>query len=331
LTNPNDVKLRAGAAVTENVKLYKWEEVGAKDVVVTDSGVGVEVPLVDKVILVIDAGSGADALVKIVLKSFTVTDSGSASEAITYTRKLVQIKELLSELDLFLIPYQEIRNLSSELKLFNVTVEEEILGSGAPAKMVSASANNVDVLNTTGEAYVKDIPTLTPRLGSSQKTPKGYIQGHRSRIVTIYVLGRNTAFDEYLDEDGDSKPIHELRLNCLDKDGNPTNYYIYHATPISADVALVDREDVIYAYRFSVGGVYEKPHIGLVKLTAKPIAVPLSIIFTHPEVHQPSSFYEEFWSPQIEIIQPLSELETGMGVTDEANQLETVLEVTTEE
>jgi hypothetical protein len=331
LTNPNDVKLRAGAAVAENVKLYKWEEVGAKDVVVTDSGVGVEVPLVDKVILVTDAGSGAEAVLKLVLKNVTVKDSGSASEDIGLTKALVQAKELLSELELYLIPYQKIRNFSTELKLFNVTVEEEILGSGVPAKMVSASADNVDVLNTTGEAYVKDIPTLTPRLGSVQKIPKGYLQGHRSRTVTIYVLGRNTAFDKYLDEDGDSKPIYELRLNCLDKDGNPTTFYIYHATPISADVTLIDREDVIYAYRFNAGEVYEKPHIGLVKLTAKPIAVPLSIIFTHPEIHQLSSFYEEFWSPQIEIIQPSSELEAGVGVTDEVNQLETVLEVTTEE
>jgi hypothetical protein len=330
LTNPNDVKLRAGAAVAENVKLYKWEEVGAKDVVVTDSGVGVEVPLVDKLILVIDAGSGAEAVLKIVLESFTVTDSGSASEAITLARKLVQAKELLSELDLFLIPYKVIRSLSSELKLFNVTVEEEILGSGIPAKMVSASADNVDVLNTTGEAYVKDIPTLTPRLGSSQKTPKGYLQGHRSRIVSIYVLGRNTTFDEHLDEDGDSKPIYELRLNCLDKDGNPTTYYIYDAVPYAAD-ALMGENGGVFAYRFVAARIYEKPHVGLVKLTAKPIAVPLSIVFTHPEVHQLSSFYEEFWSPQIEIIQPSSELETSVGVTDEVNQLETVLEVTMEE
>jgi hypothetical protein len=176
--------------------------------------------------------------------------------------------------------------------------------------MVSASADNVDVLNTTGEAYVKDIPTLTPRLGSSQKTPKGYLQGHRSRIVTIYVLGRNTAFDEYLDEDGDSRTIYELRLNCLDKDGNPTNYYIYDAVPYVAD-ALIGENGGVFAYRFVAARIYEKPHVGLLKLTAKPIAVPLSIIFTHPEVHQPSS-----------------ELETGMGVTDEVNQLETVLEVT---
>jgi len=328
LTNPNDVKLRAGAAVAENVKLYKWEEVGAKDVVVTDSGVGVEVPLVNKLILVADAGSGAEALIKIVLKSFTVTDSGSASEDITRAWTLVQAKELLSELDLFLIPYQEIRNLSAELKLFNVTVEEEILGSGVPAKVVSASADNIGVLNTTGEAYVKDIPTLTPRLGSSQKTPKGYLQGHRSRIVTIYVLGRNTAFDEYLDEDGNSRTIYELRLNCLDKDGNPTNYYIYDAVPYAAD-ALMGENGGVFAYRFVAARIYEKPHIGIVKMSMKPISAPLSIIFTHPEIHQPSSFIEEFWNPKIEIIQPSSELDAITGVTGIIYQLKTVLEVTT--
>jgi len=329
LTNPNDVKLRAGAAVAENVKLYKWEEVGAKDVVVTDSGVGVEVPLVDKVIIVADAGSGAEAVLKLVLKSFTVTDYGSASEDIALTWTLVQAKELLSELDLFLLPYQEIRNLSAELKLFNVTVEEEILGSGVPAKMVSASADNVDVLNTTGEAYVKDIPTLTPRLGSSQKTPKGYLQGHRSRTVTIYVLGRNTAFDEYLDEDGDSRIIYELRLNCLDKDGNPTNYYIYDVVPYAAD-DLMGENGGVFAYRFVAARIYEKPHIGIVKMSMKPISAPLSIIFTHPEIHQPSSFIEEFWNPKIEIIQPSSELDAITGVTGIIHQLKTILEVTTE-
>ena len=328
MTNPSDVKLRAGAAVAENVKLYKWEEVGAKDVTVTDSGVGVEVPLVGKLITVTDAGSGAEAVLKIVLKSFTVTDSGSASEAITYARKLVQTKELLSELDLFLFPYQEIKNPSSELKLFNVVTPEERLGSGVPAKMVSAGADNVDILNTTGEAYVKDIPTLTPRLGSSQKTPKGYLQGHRSRIVTIYVLGRNTAFDEYLDEDGDSRTIYELRLNCLDKDGNPTNYYIYDAVPYAAD-ALISENGGVFAYRFVAARIYEKPHTGIVKISVKPISAPLSIIFTHPEIHQPSSFIEEFWNPKIEIIQPSSELDAITGVTGIVYQLKTVLEVTT--
>jgi len=329
LTNPNDVKLRAGAAVAENVKLYKWEEVGAKDVTVTDFGVGVEITLVDKAITVTESGSGTEAIIKVALISVIVTDYGSASEAIIYTWKLIQAKELLSELDLYLIPYQKIRNLSAELKLFNVVTPEERLGSGVPAKMVSAGADNVDVLNTTGEAYVKDIPTLTPRLGSSQKTPKGYLQGHRSRIVTVYVLGRNTAFDEYLDEDGDSRTIYELRLNCLDEDGNPTTYFIYDAVPYAAD-ALMGENGGVFAYRFVAAHIYEKPHVGLVKLTAKPIAVPLSIIFTHPEVHQLSSIYEEFWSPQIEIIQPSSELKASVGVTDEVNQLKTVLEVTTE-
>jgi len=328
LTNPNDVKLRAGATVAENVKLYKWEEAGAKAVTVTDSGFGVEVPLVDKVIIVTDAGSGAEAVLKVVLKSVTVIDSGSVSEDITLTWTLVQAKELLSELDLFLLPYQEIRNLSAELKLFNVVTPEERLGSGVPAKMVSAGADNVDVLNTTGEAYVKDIPTLTPRLGSSQKTPKGYLQGHRSRIVTIYVLGRNAAFDEYLDEDGDSKPIYELRLNCRDKDGNPTNYYIYDAVPYAAD-ALMGENGGVFAYRFVAARIYEKPHTGIVKISVKPISAPLSIIFTHPEIHQPSSFIEEFWNPKIEIIQPSSELDAITGVTGIVYQLKTVLEVTT--
>ena len=328
MTNPNDVKLRAGATVAENVKLYKWEEAGAKAVTVTDSGFGVEVPLVDKVIIVTDAGSGAEAVLKVVLKSVTVIDSGSVSEDITLTWTLVQAKELLSELDLFLLPYQEIRNLSAELKLFNVVTPEERLGSGVPAKMVSAGADNVDVLNTTGEAYVKDIPTLTPRLGSSQKTPKGYLQGHRSRIVTIYVLGRNAAFDEYLDEDGDSKPIYELRLNCRDKDGNPTNYYIYDAVPYAAD-ALMGENGGVFAYRFVAARIYEKPHTGIVKISVKPISAPLSIIFTHPEIHQPSSFIEEFWNPKIEIIQPSSELDAITGVTGIVYQLKTVLEVTT--
>ena len=326
--DPKTVKLRAGAAVAENVKLYKWEEVGAKDVTVTDFGVGVEVPLVNRVIIVTDAGSGAEAVLKIILKSITVTDFGSASEDITITRTLVQAKELLSELDLFLLPYQEIRNLSAELKLFNVVTPEERLGSGIPAKIVSAGADNADVLNTTGEAYVKDIPTLTPRLGSSQKTPRGYLQGHRSRIVTIYVLGRNTAFDEYLDEDGDSRTIYELRLNCRDKDGNPTNYYIYDAVPYAAD-ALMGENGGVFAYRFVAARIYEKPHIGIVKMSMKPISAPLSIIFTHPEIHQPSSFIEEFWNPKIEIIQPSSELDAITGVTGIVHQLKTVLEVTT--
>jgi hypothetical protein len=236
----------------------------------------------------------------------------------------LQAKELLSELDLFLLPYQKIRNLSTELKIFNITIEEEILGSGVPAKMVSASVDNIDVLNTTGEAYVKDIPTLTPRLGSSQKTPKGYLQGHRSRIVTIYVLGRNTAFDEYLDEDGDSKPIYEIRLNCRDKDGNPTAFYIYHATPISADVALVDREDVVYAYRFSIAGIYDKPHIGIVKLTVKPISAPLTVNITHPTIHGPSSEWEVFINEQLEIKAAISsfvEIDAG-----EQNETKATLE-----
>jgi hypothetical protein len=338
-----NVKLRAGSATAKNVRLYPFVSVvyktktGSDGVLLDESALKGRRMTVSDTLQGVDKTSGGPVTAQ---DYFQLSDAiatkirhMASGEAVGLTDGVVSlnktfIAQILTELDVFLLSYRLVERLSSSLKVLNVSINEEELGSGIPAKLHSASVDGFEVLNTT-DAHIEVLGAISPRLTTDQKTPKGWNQGHRSRTVTIYVLGRNTAFDEYLDEDGDSKPIYELRLNCRDKDGNPTGFYIYNATPISADPVLEDREGVVYAYRFSVAGVYEKPHIGIVKMSMKPISAPLSIIFTHPEIHQPSSFIEEFWNPKIEIIQPSSELDAITGVTGIIHQLKTVLEVTT--
>ncbi len=191
--------------------------------------------------------------------------------------------EILSDLQLYLSPYTKAKTPSSSVKVNNYTTSEAILGANTSGKMVSASADNVDVLNTTGDALIKDLSETSPRLGTSQKIPKGYRQGGRAFQVTIYVLGRNTVLDAYMDEDGDSTAIAELRINGVTKDGDHCNYYVYDAMPYAAD-ALMGENGGVFAYRFVAARIASQSQGPSIKLIAKTASAPMTVNLTHPQV-----------------------------------------------
>ena len=174
--DPNTVKLRGGAAVAKNVKLYPWTSAGSLDITAADSGIGVDVIRLDKDVVVSDLGSGSESLYKLINLEKVVSDSGTGSEIITVIGILVQKKQIGTDLNLFLLSCRIIKKLSASLKVYNVSIPEAELGDGNPARLYSASANNNEVFNTRS-ALIKPETSVTPRLTSDQKTPKGWRQG----------------------------------------------------------------------------------------------------------------------------------------------------------
>lgn len=232
-------------------------------------------------------------------RSLEISRSNSASLSLAansdrYINLGYEIKQPSSSVEVYLTPEKLVSQISSSLKVFAYVIDEGYLNiTHDVARLDHAVAESTHIYNTI-RADLTDNHKIVPLLKSAYKVPQKYLQGHRFRFVTLYVLGRSTTLDAYLDEDGDSREIPMLILYCYDMDGNPAQIYISNAYPVNANPVFTDREQVVYAYNFLCDKYSLTPHIGLLKMVVKPVTAGLMIILIHPEIRQPSSLIEIF-------------------------------------
>ena len=123
---------------------------------------------------------------------------------------------------------------------------------------------------------------IQPRTVSSQKTPRGYHQGHRSWTVELYTLGRSTVLDALIDEDGDSTEFDVLDIRCLDIQGNPSNIFAEECVIAGLEAIHGDSQDALYHYSIRCGRFGRTPMMRVLKMTMKPVSAPLTIELIHP-------------------------------------------------
>lgn len=130
---------------------------------------------------------------------------------------------------------------------------------------------------------------IQPRLFSSQKTPRGYYQGHRSWTVELYTLGRSSVLDALSDEDGDSTEFDVLDIRCLDIQGNPSNIFAEDCLIAGVEAVHEDSRDALYHYSIRCGRFSRTPMMHVLKMTMKPVSAPLTIEIIHPILYPVSA------------------------------------------
>ncbi len=203
------------------------------------------------------------------------------------TKRPSTVLEVFLEQDL-----SEVHIPESELKVFADVYEEGWL-TGDLWRVSHITLDN----ETSGNVHhvsIEPIHPVTPNLKTASKNPSGYLQGHKHHIVYLYMRGRSTLLDDYLDPVGDSELIPEMEINGYNKEGLASNIFIRNGYVLKVDSVITDRQEVIYIYTIKSDYYTYKPNMNILKMTVKPITAPLLIIVVHPEVKPFSSSYKIF-------------------------------------
>jgi len=295
----NSVKLRPGAASPGNVKLYPWTSAGALAITEIETGSGVELVRIDKNLIVADSGAGSESIQKVIYYVKVVEDSGAGTEALVVARSRVEEKEIDAALEVFIGRIRDLKKLQAIIRVYATIIDEGRLSvSGALDRLVDAYVYPAGAVENLRSVETAEDHPVNPRLGSDQKTPKGYSQGHKSFTVRLYTLGRNTILDALLDEDGDNAPFECIDVRCLDKYGRPANLFIENGTIAAADPVIRDRADVVYRYTIRCGKFGMRPNIGVLRMTSLPVSAPMTINITHPTIREIESDYSTLFEKE---------------------------------
>jgi hypothetical protein len=288
---PEDIRLRpSGVANPKDVKLYPWAVSGNLEITEVETGHGADSVRVTKLLIILDSGTGSDTVAKAKPSAFTIADSGCGANLIHTVKTLPKLRNLEAELSTTLWSLKLPTRLRAILRVHSTIIDEGRLSvSGEPDRLQGGYIYPYGGIDNLRAVKASSDSDIQPRTVSSQKTPRGYYQGHRSWAVELYTLGRSSVLDALSDEDGESTEFDVLDIRCLDVEGYFSNIFAEECVIAGVEAVHEDSQDAIYHYSIRCGRFGRTPLMRVLKMTMKPVSAPLTIELIHPILYPVSA------------------------------------------